>query len=379
MKKIGTGIYRKANGKILVRASARQPDGSRRDCQKTLPASTSLEDATAAREDLRQKMRPARQYQTSGHRLETVGDYIALWYERKAAALKPSTATKYHDYLDRFILDHFEGVDIEELSRHHVTEWVSWADRQRQSDSVGYSVETRRGWWNVLKMVLLDLHAELGLERNPIARVKPPKVDDGRKRSRSALTRDELARFVDACETMIPPRFAEVYTLATTGMRVGEAHGLFWECVDWERDELELRRSATKGVLTETTKTGYARTVPMCHRLAELLREHRKDAMAGDGIASRLVFPSNNGKPRYSGSLRKSMNSVAEAIGLGVRVGPQTLRRTFNTLCIQAGVSEVVLRSQVGHRSPEMTHLYSSVETEAKAKSARRALGDIFR
>ena len=377
MEKIGTGIYRKENGKILIRASARQPDGSRKDCQRTLPASTSLEDARAVREEMRQKMHPARQYQTSGHRLETVGDYIALWFERKAATLKPSTGTKYHDYLDRFILDHFEHVDIEDLSRHHVTEWVAWADRQRQSKSIGYSVETRRGWWNVLKMVLLDLHAELGLDRNPVARVTPPKVDDGRKRSRAALTRDELARFVDACERMIPPRFAEVYTLATTGMRVGEAHGLFWECIDWQAAALELRRSATKGVLTATTKTGYARTVPMCGRLAEILREHRKKSLTTDGIASQLVFPSNNGKPRYSGSLRKSMNSVAETIGLDVRVGPQTLRRTFNTLCVQAGVSEVVLRSQVGHRSPEMTHLYSSVETDAKLDAARRALGDI--
>ena len=377
MEKIGTGIYRKENGKILIRAAVRQPDGSRKDREATLPAETTIGEARQGRQALIERLQPDREYQTSEQRLTTVGDYIALWYERKAPTLKPMVVRNYHRILDHFILDHFDTLPIEDLSRHHVTEWVAWADRQRQSDKVGYSVETRRGWWNVLKMVLLDLHAELGLERNPVARIKPPKVDNGKKRSRAALTRDELARYVDACETMIPPRFAEVFTLATTGMRVGEAHGLFWECVDWQAGALELKRSATKGVLTPTTKTGYARTVPMCGRLAELLREHRKKSLATDGIASQLVFPSNNGKPRYSGSLRTAMNSVSEVMGLDVRVGPQTLRRTFNTLCVQAGVSEVVLRSQVGHRSPEMTHLYSSVETAAKLDAARRALGDI--
>lgn len=44
---------------------------------------------------------------------------------------------------------------------------------------------------------------------------------------------------------------------------------------------------------------------------------------------------------------------------------------------LEAGVSEVILRSTMGHRSPEMTHLYSSVSIEAKQSVARQVLGRI--
>lgn len=380
MEKVSEGIHRRKDGRYRIRVAPVDPEtGERLDRTRTLPASvTTLKEAEILRQEFMREVMPAASYTVRDRRVVTVGDYAVLWYERRIPRLKPMTRRNYLRRIDDFILPFFEDVPIEELTRGHVEEWVTWSDSLMRSETQGYSVKTRRGWWNVLKMIMLDLHAECGLDRNPVARVRPPKVDNGGKRSRAALSRDELATFIDACETMIPPRFAEVYMLATTGMRPGEAHGLMWECVDWENGDLTLRRSASKGVLTDTTKSGYHRHAPMCPRLAKILREHRKQSLHLDGLASKLVFPSTAGTPRFSGSLRKSMNRVAEAIGLEVRVGPQTLRRTFNTLMLEAGVSEVLLRSTVGHRSPEMTHLYASVTIDAKHQASKMALGAII-
>jgi integrase len=42
------------------------------------------------------------------------------------------------------------------------------------------------------------------------------------------------------------------------------------------------------------------------------------------------------------------------------------LRRTFDTLSLESGVDQVVLRSQMGHSSPAMTSRYAGVRVERK-------------
>lgn len=381
MQKLAPGIYRLADGRFRLRATRTDPETGRRvDKQETLPEEvTTLKEAKEWRQKMLASLEPAESFHVADKPLTTVGDYTVLWFERRAPTLKPLTRRNYYMTINNFILPRLADVRIDQLTRAHTEAWVAWADSLRQGEDLGYSVATRRDWWSVLKMILLDLKAECGLALNPVERVRPPKVDNGRRRSRAALTLSELETFVDAFETMVPTRFCEVLMLATTGMRVGECHGLMWDCVDWEGRALHLKRSASKGILTSTTKTGYNRVVPLCDQLARELREHRKRSLSlnHEGVASKLVFPSTAGTPRFSASLRVAMNNVAKALGMEVNVGPQTLRRTMNNLLVEGGASEVVIRSTMGHRSPEMTHLYSSVTTDAKHEVSTRALGSL--
>lgn len=96
----------------------------------------------------------------------------------------------------------------------------------------------------------------------------------------------------------------------------------------------------------------------------------------GEGLVARaavermperpLVFPSRSGGLREPGSLHKPLALAAERAGIDQRVGPLVLRRTFNTLLLRAGVDQTVLRSQMGHCSPEMTARYAGVSLDAK-------------
>lgn len=79
-----------------------------------------------------------------------------------------------------------------------------------------------------------------------------------------------------------------------------------------------------------------------------------------------LVFPSRAGTHRTPESLHKPLEEAGRRIGLGFKVGPQVLRRTFNTLLVRAGVDRIVVRSQMGHSSEEMTARYAGVPLEAK-------------
>jgi integrase len=71
-------------------------------------------------------------------------------------------------------------------------------------------------------------------------------------------------------------------------------------------------------------------------------------------------------------STHKPLELAALAAGVDVRVTPQVLRRTFNTLMVHAGVDRIVLRSQMGHCSEEMTQRYAGVSVEAKLAAVHR-------
>ncbi len=53
---------------------------------------------------------------------------------------------------------------------------------------------------------------------------------------------------------------------------------------------------------------------------------------------------------------------------------PQVLRRTYNSLMVRAGVDRIILRSQIGHVSEEMTERYMGVSDEDKHEAVAKVL-----
>lgn len=295
----------------------------------------------------------------------TVGDYIVRWFERKAKTLEPTTRRTYYDAIDKFILPVLGDVCIFSLSRAHILDWVDKANSWTKENGEGYARDTRRGWWRVLKQIMLDLKAEYGLTVNPVERVKPPSADGGRHRTKHTLTVAQLTDLLSATRSYRPTRYAEVLMLATTGMRAGEMYGLTWNDIDTEHALVHINRSSSRHGVSDTTKTKYARTAPLTEKLIEELNKHKKDQLAR-GVIGELVFPSVNGGVRTANSLVKPLTACSEYIGLDYVATAQVLRRTFNTLGVVFGMDEITLRSIMGHKSKEMTELYAGVGGEQK-------------
>ena len=62
----------------------------------------------------------------------------------------------------------------------------------------------------------------------------------------------------------------------------------------------------------------------------------------------------------------------ARQAGIDIRVGPQVLRRTFNTLMLRAGVDGVTLRTMMGHTTESMRQRYAGVSAEHKLEAVGR-------
>ena len=374
-ERIETNIYRLEDGRLWVRATAKDPVTDkvvRREA--TLDEGATLRDARRRVDELKNTIWNRRDETTP--EWKTVRAYAMHWDSTKSGK-SYATRVKYQRVLEVRILPLLGDVEIEGLTRGHLQDWVAKVDAMTKDDGAPYARQSRLGWWAVCKQLMLDLKADCGIGFNPVERVKPPKKGSGANGvhwCRKTLTLAELDRLLEVAK--LTNRWAEIAVLATTGMRVGELYGLKWCDIDHDRGVISISRSASKGVLGSSTKTGGVRDVPLQAMAADALREHRKAMMKDDhpGLVSDLVFPSDAATVRFGSSIRKPLRLMSEAAELEFNVTPQVMRRTFNTLCLQAGVSQIVIRSMMGHSSDAMTELYAGVQLGAKSA----ALGAVF-
>ena len=127
------------------------------------------------------------------------------------------------------------------------------------------------------------------------------------KRSHRPITKAERRHILAVAQTH--PAGLWVLTILYTGLRPGETAALFWEDIDFDRNEIHVYKaveSGTRTIKAPKTPAGI-RDIPMRQELRERLL-----AVRGEGAAP--VFPSANGGIRSANSLRRLWNSFAHAL-----------------------------------------------------------------
>ena len=364
-KHLRRGVRRLPDGRWRIRVYATDTrTGRAREAQRTLPAEWSEATVLAEVEQLRAELATGRDARPATRvKLKHCAE---RWLEDVAARNKRSTAEFYLDVLAKRVVPVLGELYLDALGRRDIEQWVRWAEAQRTRRGEPYARDTVRSWWRVLTQFVRDVCADRELP-DPIVRLRPPRGRSGRTREMRTLTAEELGRLLGAARERVPERYAEIYVLAFTGMRAGELFALSWDDIDEVRGQIIIRHGVRRGTI-DTPKTGAVREVGLTDEMRRLLRAHRAWLIERNhpGVASGLVFPSNVGTPRGPESLHEPLVKAGEAAGVEVRVGPQVLRRTFNTLMVEQNVDRIVLRSQMGHCSEEMTERYAGVAVEAK-------------
>lgn len=137
--------------------------------------------------------------------------------------------------------------------------------------------------------------------------------------------------------------------------------------LQWARVDLE-KKLFTVG--SSKTQAGEGRTVPMSVELHRALTDHARWFTKKFGATNpeHYCFPYGNPQPtdptRPVSSFKTAWRLVREDAGVTARFHDG--RHTFVTELAEAGVSDEVIRSTVGHVSNQMLRHYSHVRTEAK-------------
>lgn len=192
-----------------------------------------------------------------------------------------------------------------------------------------------------------------------------------RSKQREAIVSSDNRPALLAALTLLAaerPRRADACAIATllllTGMRVGEACAIEWEHVDLVQRLVMLPR----------TKGGRARIVPLCTAAVGILAVRRRVGVH--------VFPSPRNRHRHvdEGVVNHALAMACEMAGVP-RTVPHTLRHTWATEAMRAGVADEVAMRALGHRSRRMLSVYQHARVEdvrgAMDAVAERMLGKV--
>lgn len=135
-----------------------------------------------------------------------------------------------------------------------------------------------------------------------------------------------------------------------TGLRTGEANGLQWQYVDFERNQILIRETIVRGDVEYTKTDGAQREVDMSAPVREALM---RMAAISRG-KSKFVFCNSEGEPIDLNNFTKRVwYPLLRHLGLPLR-RPYQMRHTAATLWLAAGENPEWVARQLGHTSTEM-------------------------
>ncbi|MCH4084494.1 MAG: site-specific integrase [Olsenella sp.] len=210
---------------------------------------------------------------------------------------------------------------------------------------------------------------------NPCDGVTLPRMNEPR---RKALEPKRAHEFVESLDPTDPHELACLLA-ATLGLRCGEACGLSWGDVDWDRHVVRIIHSydPLRHLKSPKTRAGI-RMLPLPDVTYDGLRAARAAWRGGAGLAR---HEPNEDDPvvvnRWGG--RMNPNKLAawwrrnrDGYGLG-DITLHELRHTYLTLLAESGVHPKVMQELAGHSSSNITmDIYTHVNMDDKREAVRR-------
>ena len=135
-----------------------------------------------------------------------------------------------------------------------------------------------------------------------------------------------------------------------TGMRIGEAIGLKWSDLDFNRYEISISRTITKGFIQTPKTVSSIRTIDMLPQCEHFLNLQRLKT----GLSEYVFLSLNNKHYKGSFSLIHEWKKILKSVNIEYRVLYQT-RHTFASNMLSNGEDLMWVSATLGHRSPNVT------------------------
>lgn len=282
--------------------------------------------------------------------------------------LKPETTRKMEEHVRNWIDPVTGKTPMREIELIHIN--------RIKGNLAGKSARTQQYIFRTLSTIW-NAAADHDLVSGPCptksASFRLPKVDNERQRY---LTIAEEKTLLKEVKAKSPQAHDMAVVALDAGLRFKEIATLSWGCVDLEN-----------GVLRVLDSKGRDRLVPVTNRLKELFES------MDPGERSALVFPSRSGKvqTQVSSSFKRGLDEAKLNKGVTnkkLRASFHTLRHTFASRLVQAGIDIYRVQRLLGHSTPVMTARYSkltnddlrqAVKAMERAGKVRQSKGKVIR
>lgn len=230
---------------------------------------------------------------------------------------------------------HEFGLSLFDVQRSHLELYA------RRLEARGLMASTIARRLSALASFYRYCEQETYLERSPATHVRRPKVD-GESRT-LGLDRNELSAFMVQAGIGTRREHALASLLALNGLRVSEALNADIDDLGFERGHHTLRI---------TRKGGKHATIPLAPRTARAVQLYIDTRTTGP------IFLGTHGQRMDRHAADRLVKRLARRAGINKRISPHSLRHSFITAALDAGVSLRDVQDAASHSDPRTTMRY---------------------
>lgn len=360
MPKRGDNIHKRKDGRWEGRyKKGRAADGS------LLYGSVYGKTYKEAKEKLASVALQPTNWTDSGRSGKTFGDVLNLWMDNNRLRLKGGTINKYQSLIDTHILSGLGSVKIADLSSVQINRFLESKIVKGRIDGAGGLSPS------YVRSIMLVINAAMKYAvneqlcpplRSPICKPSVEKIE------LSILSLEEQKRLEAALLDSFEGIRIGIYLSLHTGLRIGEVCALAWEDIDLAQKVIHIRHtiarirennsSRSTVLIVDAPKTRASkRDIPISSAVLPVLQKLK--SLSGGGFL--LTGTGDFVKPR---TLEYRFHKILEDCGIA-SVNYHTLRHTFATRCIEAGVDIKSLSEILGHGNVSITlntYVHSSLE-----------------
>lgn len=308
----------------------------------------------------------------------TVGEWLDIWSDSYLVGVKPFTVVSYKGHIANHIKPALGAIKLEALNAHTIQGFYNDLGRAH-GDKPGLSPKTIKNVHGVLHKALQQAVAVGYIHFNPADACTLPRIV---KKELVPLDEEQSKAFL---RTIKGHRFESLYTITLfTGMREGEALGLCWSCVDFDKGtiliEKQLQREKKPGgkYIFAPLKNDRSRRITPAPWVMQLLKSHRAAQIEQRLKAGELwedsdfVFTNEVGHHLAIHTIYKDFKKVVTSIGCpDIRF--HDLRHAYAVAAIRSGDDIKTVQGNLGHATAAFTlDVYGHVTDQMKQESAQR-------
>jgi len=371
----GGTIRQRKDGRWEARYTLPRDPGTGKQVQKSIYGRTQKE--------VRQKLQQMTTDIDNGVYLEPsqlkVGQWLDIWLAEYIGNVKPHTVASYNTQVNVHIKPKLGATKLSALSTHNVQVFYNNLQRGMEAKT-GLSPKTIKNIHGVLHKAL-EQAVRLGyIKFNPSDACTLPRWE--RKEIRP-LEGAEISAFLKVIEGH---KYETVYMVTLfTGMRQGEALGLTWSCVDFERgtilisSQLQKEKKKDGQYQLVAIKNDKIRRITPPRSVIDALRKQKDTQMewqikAGDVWQNdmNLVFTNEIGGHLAHFTVYKQFKDIISSLGLP-EARFHDLRHSYAVVALESGVDVKTVQENLGHHTAAFTlDVYGHVTERMKQDSANK-------
>ena len=271
-------------------------------------------------------------------------DFAEVWYAEKEIEWRRSHKEGVREDLDKLLIPQFGEKEVGNITKAEILAFrAQLAKVTARGKNTPLSSSRINKILNPLRQILCEA-ADRHDFRTPFQNIKQLRV---KKSDVDTFTIEEVKSII----ATVRPDFRNYYTVRFfTGMRTGEADGLQWQYVDFERRIIRVRETFVRGEDEYTKTDASQRDIQM----SQVVYDALKNQEAATRERSKYVFCNRYGEPLdYKNVNSRVWAPLLRHLNLKHRRAYQC-RHTAATLWLASGESPEWIARQLGHSNTEM-------------------------